>query len=1507
MATNIFNFDGTLLTTVADGAIDTTHASIKFPGKGFQNYGEPVLENLLWIMQNFSGTTAPAYPSKGQLWYDTTSGSEILKIWTGTQWTIAGGVISSATDPGPGASQGAFWYDTTNKQLKTWNGTSWDIVGPLGSKINSDVLDPAKPVNSVIEAMRVNAVEDGLPRQIWRISIGGTMLAILSKDAAFTPQSSILTSNGFAKIYPGLNFSTTVTDASVAGDPTIFKSTQNNIPNLDSIYDLGTASKKFRTIYGSTGRFLTGLGVGSSYSIQNRFQVTGNSRFDGTVNLGPGTASTVPIKFNAAPVVPVGSEQLGAVEFDGNNFYFTSLLGGIPTRRVPLFGADITAGKVIYVSDLTGNDTNDGRTRNTAYKTIKKALDYLVSTTPYKEGYTIFVETGEYLEQNPLFVPARTSIVGDNLRRVIIRPVHNQLDLFHVEQGTYFFGMTFKDHRAPAFCFSFPCSTATAVISGGSIQEIKYMYSQSGYDPANPPTVFIEPPAFNSSGTRAEATAEIVDNAIIDVIVTNGGSGYSLAPGETTATIDPATTGGGQGAEFSVRTNNLGQVVAVDVVNPGRDYGDNVVLNIIGSGTSATVRIVKGNGVIRRFNISNPGSGYNPNRPPHISIKGINPPFVASSPYVQNCSSITGPFDTQGKLITTVPPYDIANPGNGYTAVDPNGAGAGLRIDGELLSNSTVVKSFVADSFTQFNQGGIGHLIINKGYTQFVSCFTTFSSIGYWARSGGFANISNSVIDFGNYGIQAEGYYPVPYTTGSMNSTFYSVVSGVNISDSGYGYDVSQIPITFSGGLDETYANKRNASGYAVVENSSVVSIIITDPGEGYTGDPTNPIFVSLTIDPGEGGRSAIIVPEDVELQPPATFQIDQLPGQNENIPYVKPQFGSGILYNEQFYIIKRVDPVIDNTNSWIIQTAPPIWSAKQGSKLYFHDISNISTGGLALEYVGSGITYNSLPVYGGNPIKENQVRDGETTSEFYPGRVYYVTIDNSGDFNVGPYFSVNFIDGSVKLNANAFELTNLVKIGPFRRNGVSVGTYANEISYDPSMTHLVNAADYDMHTIPTQSAVRGYFEQIKSNVYPNTTNFYSIGSQSKKWSNIVATSGFFSTVGIGTTTLTNAVNVYGDTTDAIVDVISNLGYEAKAQFVRYSDDISGPSLDFRKARGQLSTPTPVEGDDEVGTVKFIGRGTDNFVGSAQLVAKVDTEPGLPVSTSYVPTRLHFNTTDIGGTLAERVTILSNGSVGIATTVPETKLHIEGDVTVKNGEIRGFLSPFADSQFRAISGNYGVLLLNDGTTFRLLQTESSETPELATYNSYRPFEWNLSTGIVTINSTGEGVVFGSVATPTTLTLNGALNATGTLSTTGAITASGQVQGNTLKATNGLTVAGGANIEGTTTITGELRVTLDIIGFYGSDKRLKTNILPIADALEKVKNLNGVTFNWATPEKDQTQREAGVIAQDVQTVLPETVTTRENGYLAVDYPKLVPLLIEAIKELTARVEELEKRQ
>jgi hypothetical protein len=138
------------------------------------------------------------------------------------------------------------------------------------------------------------------------------------------------------------------------------------------------------------------------------------------------------------------------------------------------------------------------------------------------------------------------------------------------------------------------------------------------------------------------------------------------------------------------------------------------------------------------------------------------------------------------------------------------------------------------------------------------------------------------------------------------------------------------------------------------------------------------------------------------------------------------------------------------------------------------------------------------------------------------------------------------------------------------------------------------------------------------------------------------------------------------------------------------------------------------------------------------------------------------------------------------------------------------------------------------------------------------------------------------------------------------TASGVITfSNTTNSTN--TTSGAVKISGGVGIAKTLNVGEDVVAYASSDERYKDNIKPIENPNEKLKQIGGYTFDWNDKhEVFKGQHDVGVIAQEIEKVLPEIVETRENGYKAVKYEKIVSLLIESNKELLKRVEELENK-
>ena len=227
----------------------------------------------------------------------------------------------------------------------------------------------------------------------------------------------------------------------------------------------------------------------------------------------------------------------------------------------------------------------------------------------------------------------------------------------------------------------------------------------------------------------------------------------------------------------------------------------------------------------------------------------------------------------------------------------------------------------------------------------------------------------------------------------------------------------------------------------------------------------------------------------------------------------------------------------------------------------------------------------------------------------------------------------------------------------------------------------------------------------------------------------------------------------------------------------------------------------------------------------------------------------------------------------------------------------------ASSELTAIvtASTTNGLLKRTGTNTWVIDTSTYLTSAAAvtSVSAGTGISVNASTGSVTVTNAG---VTSAVA-GTGVTVSGATGAV-TYSIGQAVATSSNVQFNSL----GVGTAG-------STVAGEIRATNEVTAYYTSDARLKENVTEITGALAKVSQIRGVEFDWTQSHIDERggedgyfvrKHDIGVIAQEVEAVIPEVVATRDNGFKAVRYEKLIPLLIEAIKELQAEVAELKKQ-
>jgi hypothetical protein len=249
---------------------------------------------------------------------------------------------------------------------------------------------------------------------------------------------------------------------------------------------------------------------------------------------------------------------------------------------------------------------------------------------------------------------------------------------------------------------------------------------------------------------------------------------------------------------------------------------------------------------------------------------------------------------------------------------------------------------------------------------------------------------------------------------------------------------------------------------------------------------------------------------------------------------------------------------------------------------------------------------------------------------------------------------------------------------------------------------------------------------------------------------------------------------------------------------------------------------------------------------------------------------------------------LSLFSIGGATAEYNTAIGfraMQSSGTVANNTANNNIAIGRDAGFSMTTGNYNTII---GT-----------------------FAGDLITtgGGNTLIGSGSGE---SITTGNRNTLIGKYAGTSTLTTTVALSDGlGNIQfwatGSRVSLSGSLAVGA----VGVSSTVGRIDASNDVVAFSTSDIRLKENIQPIENALHKVSLISGNTFDWKSdPELTILHgfegRDVGVIAQEIESILPEVVTTRDSGYKAVKYEKLVPLLIEAIKELTDKVNKLENK-
>lgn len=204
MAYTINKTDGSILTTIADGTVDTT-TDISLFGKNYAGYGELLNENQVKILENFAGTTAnaPTKPVIGQLFYNTTL--KQIQVYDGTVFKATSGSIVSASAPTYG-SEGDLWYDSANEQVYVYTGSTWTLVGPAAT---AGAGTTGSIVTTIVDST-------GVSRPVVQLTTGDSIVAMVSATQ-FTPQTTI---SGYATIQKGLTLGTQISGNKFQGTAT---------------------------------------------------------------------------------------------------------------------------------------------------------------------------------------------------------------------------------------------------------------------------------------------------------------------------------------------------------------------------------------------------------------------------------------------------------------------------------------------------------------------------------------------------------------------------------------------------------------------------------------------------------------------------------------------------------------------------------------------------------------------------------------------------------------------------------------------------------------------------------------------------------------------------------------------------------------------------------------------------------------------------------------------------------------------------------------------------------------------------------------------------------------------------------------------------------------------------------------------------------------------------------------------------------------------------------------
>ena len=509
------------------------------------------------------------------------------------------------------------------------------------------------------------------------------------------------------------------------------------------------------------------------------------------------------------------------------------------------------------------------------------------------------------------------------------------------------------------------------------------------------------------------------------------GAGTTLS--QPFATIKYATTQAGENATIFVKTGTYTEQLPITIPANTAIVGDSQRTVFVQPATGNSDDGVTLNTQATMFLMSN-GSVLN-----RMTFKGMTGWVPGSTPGDVSTST------PKGIVLRFNPASPIATKSPYVLECSFIGAGAiGALIDGSVHASGN--RSIVFHAYTVITDDGIGFWTKDGGKAEIVSCFTYYAYFGYAASGGGQIRALSGNNSYGTYGVYSKGFLasetPLTGVVVGVQLNISSQVGTINIGDT----------VTASSGGSGIVTNTQLAANKVYIKSNTGTFTV------GGTLTFTSGGTATIAAGGAESQKGFVIIANGFTSAPTAGSSLS-LTGDSSTY-VVSTVSGTWVNSSSDIVLLLANEKATGSASG----TAVALRKKFSQVRLTGHDFLSIGTGGTTTT------NYPNEPL--NSPSQANEV------VEAFPGRVFYTSTDQDGNFRVGDYFKVDQGTGRATLNANAFDLSGLssLKLGSI---GAQLGEQINEFSSDATLDGNSNLA------VPTEAAVSGYFPQIATNVIP--------------------------------------------------------------------------------------------------------------------------------------------------------------------------------------------------------------------------------------------------------------------------------------------------------------------------------------------------------------------------------------------------------------------------------------